>query len=63
VAAETLAPMLECDVNAYGTDRTIENQEILFIGIECSVLFGTIGSVLHKRVPHLGSRYSEEVGS
>ena len=31
VAAETLAPMLNCNVNAYGTDRTIENTEILFI--------------------------------
>ena len=31
VAAETLAPMLNCNVNAYGTDKTIENEEILFI--------------------------------
>lgn len=31
LAAETLAPMLACSVNAYGTDSTVENTEILFI--------------------------------
>jgi hypothetical protein len=31
VAAETLAPMLNCKVNAYGTDKTIENKDTLYI--------------------------------